>query len=69
MVDGYQTRSTGEIRTLITPPIEPGKEFQYTLKAELNRDGQTLTTTSKVAVRTGQETWVNLIFPTGVARR
>jgi uncharacterized protein (TIGR03000 family) len=32
-VDSYQTTSTGERRRYQTPPLAPGKEYRYTLKA------------------------------------
>src|SRR4051794_31623791 len=33
LFDDYQTQQTGGERLFETPPLEPGKTFQYTLKA------------------------------------
>src|SRR5262249_26990094 len=55
-----------------TPPpaLEPGKEFNYTLKGEIVRDGKTVTASQRITVRAGEETRVNLEFPTArVAQR
>jgi uncharacterized protein (TIGR03000 family) len=68
-VDGVPTQSTSNVRTFVSPPIEPNKDFQYTLKAELPKDGRTQTATREVTVRAGQETNVVLNFPTGEAAR
>jgi len=61
-VDDTATSSTTGVRTLITPPLEPGKDFQYTLKAQINRDGKELTTEKQISVRAGQQTVVTLEF-------
>jgi uncharacterized protein (TIGR03000 family) len=67
-VDGHATTSTTAQRTLITPNLQPGYEYTYTLRAEINRDGQTLTQSQRVAVRAGQQTPVTFDFaPSSVA--
>jgi hypothetical protein len=44
-------------------------EFQYVFRAEIVRDGQTLSAVQQVAVRPGQETPVTFDFaPTPVVR-
>jgi uncharacterized protein (TIGR03000 family) len=58
--DGAPTRSTSDSRTFISPPLEPNKDFHYTLKAEVPRDGRTLTASKDITVRAGQETNVVL---------
>ena len=52
---------------MVEPPLQPGRSYRYTLKAEIVRDGQTLTTTRDVNVRAGQETDVNLEFQPATA--
>jgi uncharacterized protein (TIGR03000 family) len=70
MIEDQATRSTSDLRTFISPPLEPGKEFEYTLKAELSRGGRAQTTTTKLTIRAGEESFVTLEFPgVGVARR
>lgn len=34
------TRSTGTRRALVSPPLEPGKEYYYILKAGMRRNGK-----------------------------
>jgi uncharacterized protein (TIGR03000 family) len=62
-IDDAATRSTSANRRFVSPALERGQEYFYTLKAEIVRDGQTLTTNKRVAVRAGQETAVTLEFP------
>ncbi|MFN4258069.1 MAG: TIGR03000 domain-containing protein [Gemmataceae bacterium] len=69
-IDDQATKQTSAVRTFATPSLENGKEFAYTLKAELVRDGQTLTATKTVTVRAGQQSRVSIEFPeTSVAAK
>jgi uncharacterized protein (TIGR03000 family) len=61
-IDDYVTRSTSAVRTFTTPPLEPGKDYEYTLKAERMRDGQPQVVTRRVSIRPGEETRVTLDF-------
>jgi uncharacterized protein (TIGR03000 family) len=63
MIDDNPTSSTSAIRTFATPALQTGKEFSYTLKGQIVRDGRTITATKEVAVRGGAETRVTLDFP------
>lgn len=65
-VDGYATTSTSENRTFVTPALPQGETFQYTLRAEVVRDGRTVVETQVVTVRGGEETRVPFNFSTGV---
>jgi len=62
-IDGAATRSTTGVRTFVTPALENGMEFSYTLKAEVVRDGQTFSTEQRVTVRGGAESKINLTVP------
>ncbi len=62
-IDDAATTSTSAQRTFVTPALNAGSEYQYTLKAEVTRNGERLTTTQKVTVRAGQESRVQLEFP------
>jgi uncharacterized protein (TIGR03000 family) len=64
LIDDKATVSTSGTRVFASPTLEPGKEFAYTLKGELVRDGRTFTTTKEVIVRAGEEIQVQLEFPT-----
>jgi uncharacterized protein (TIGR03000 family) len=69
MVDGKATTSTTDTRVLVSPPLESGKDFVYTLRAEVTRNGQAQSVTRQVIVRAGQETRVTLEMPTALAAR
>ena len=68
-VDGHETKSTTGQRLLTTPNLEPGREYHYTLRAEVTRDGQVQHVSQRITVRAGQETPVNLQIPDAVASR
>ncbi len=61
-VDGIATRSTSERRTFFTPAIETDADYVYTLRAELNRDGNAVAQSRDVTVRGGQTTNVPFTF-------
>lgn len=63
LIDDAATTSTAAVRVFASPSLEPGKDFYYTLKGELVRDGQTVLTSQRVKVRAGEETRVQLEFP------
>jgi uncharacterized protein (TIGR03000 family) len=67
-VDGVVTKSTSAVRRFSTPPLEPGKEYGYTLRAEIPNDGPVEVVTKRVVVRAGQETRTTLALPISTAR-
>jgi len=67
-INQVATRAGSAARTFQTPPLKPGKEYYYTLKAEAVRDGQALAATERVAVRAGEKKQVVLqLAPAGAA--
>jgi uncharacterized protein (TIGR03000 family) len=64
VIDDQPTVSTSAVRTFATPALKAGKEYYYTLKAQVVRNGKTVTTTERVAVRAGQTSRVTLDIPT-----
>jgi uncharacterized protein (TIGR03000 family) len=66
-IDGYVTKSTSPQRRFITPPLETGREYTYTLKAEVTNDGKTEVVTQRVAVRAGQVTNATITLPVSTA--
>jgi uncharacterized protein (TIGR03000 family) len=66
-IDGHKTVSTSAQRMFTTPALEVGKEFTYTLKAEVVRDGKTEVATKVVTVRGGEQTTVKLDIPVQTA--
>lgn len=57
------TGSTADTRKFYSPPLQPGQDYSYVLQAQIARGGQTWVTNSRVIVRAGQETEVNLAIP------
>ncbi|HZV03846.1 MAG TPA: TIGR03000 domain-containing protein [Gemmataceae bacterium] len=67
-IDGEATTSTSAQRVFVTPTLEQGKEYEYTLKAQVVRDGKPQIATAKVTVRPGETSQVELKVPAaGVA--
>jgi uncharacterized protein (TIGR03000 family) len=58
--NGEPTRSTGATRTFLSPPLEAGRTYGYTLEAEVTQDGRKMTVTRQVSVRAGQDREVQL---------
>ncbi len=58
-IDGSPTTSTSSVRTLVSPPLERGSSYIYTLRAELN--GQTQS--QEIRVRPGEVTQAQFTFP------
>jgi len=54
-VDEEATTSTSSNRRLISPPLEQGKEYYYTLRAEMARAGKVVVQSQRVTIRAGQE--------------
>jgi uncharacterized protein (TIGR03000 family) len=68
-IDGNLTTSTSGLREFVSPKLEPGKDFHYTLKATVMRDGKPLETVKTVAVHAGAQIPVTLTIPDSVAAR
>jgi uncharacterized protein (TIGR03000 family) len=62
-VDGVPTKSVSANRVFVSPALEKGMEYSYTLKAEVVRDGQPVTMSKKVAVEAGKTINVSLDVP------
>jgi uncharacterized protein (TIGR03000 family) len=64
VIDDYQTKSTSANRVFRTPALETGKDFHYTLKAQVpTADGKMETITKEVTVRAGESTRVSIEVP------
>lgn len=59
--DGQATTLTGSERSFMTPEITAGKDFAYTLKMEVTKDGQVQSEIKKVVVRAGHRTVVDFV--------
>jgi uncharacterized protein (TIGR03000 family) len=61
-VNGVACPLTSERRSFLSPQLQPGQEYTYTLRAELQRNGRTLTRTRRVRVAADREVNVNFDF-------
>jgi uncharacterized protein (TIGR03000 family) len=62
-IDDVTTASTSATRTFVSPVLETGHAYHYVLKAEVVRDGKTVSVEERVPVRAGEETRVSLKLP------
>jgi len=62
-IDEAITSSTGTVRSFVTPELERGKTYYYTLKAEITRDGKAEIISREVEVRAGEATRVMIEAP------
>ena len=53
---------TGKVRKFVSPRLDPQREYEYTVRVELEQDGQTLTETAKTRVKAGQRVEVSVDF-------
>jgi uncharacterized protein (TIGR03000 family) len=64
LVDDTTTRQTGEVRRFYSPPLQPGKNYYYTLVARWEPNNYTtITRTRRVPVEAGKEVKVDLTQP------
>ena len=61
-INDTPTRSQSDTRVFVTPPLERGKVYHYTLRAETRRDGRMMNTSERITVQAGKETRVTLAF-------
>jgi len=57
--DDQPTQQTGEFRQFMTPTLEPGKNFSYTVHAKWQDGGRDMDQSRKVSVRAGQQAQVD----------
>jgi uncharacterized protein (TIGR03000 family) len=61
VIEGAETQQTGESRVFVSPPLEPGQSYTYTVAATWEPNNYTkITRTRKVSVKAGQELEVDL---------
>jgi uncharacterized protein (TIGR03000 family) len=58
-VDGVPCPLDSATRTFSTPRLDPGRQYYYTLKAEVVRDGQAQSESRRVFVEAGRQTSVD----------
>jgi uncharacterized protein (TIGR03000 family) len=55
-VDDQLMKTTSDRRVFSTPRLEEGQDYYYILRAEVVRDGETMSRTKRIIVRAGEET-------------
>jgi uncharacterized protein (TIGR03000 family) len=70
-VDGVSCPLTSDTRTFVTPRLQPGQQYAYSMRAEMVRDGQSVTQTQRVLVSAGRQVDVNFgtLTATSVTQR
>jgi uncharacterized protein (TIGR03000 family) len=53
-VDGQPIQLTSGQRSFVTPPLDRGRDYSYTLRGEVVRNGETVTQTQRVVFRAGE---------------
>jgi uncharacterized protein (TIGR03000 family) len=67
-VNGHATRSRAGVRRFTTPPLEKGKRYRYTFKAEFVRGKNKVTVSRTVVLRAGRRRTISLELPGTTAR-
>jgi uncharacterized protein (TIGR03000 family) len=66
-VDGSNTYSAGPVRELQSPPLAPGTNYKYQIRARWKEDGREVTQTQQVSVSAGAHVRVKFPVPAGTA--
>ena len=61
-IDGFVSSQSSATRYLVTPTLQPGQDYTYTLVAETVQNGQPVQQTQKITVRAGATTPVSFSF-------
>ncbi|MBM4068653.1 MAG: TIGR03000 domain-containing protein [Planctomycetes bacterium] len=65
-IDDQPMTSTSANRTFVTPVLQPGRTYYYEIRAEVVRDGRTVSENQRVILRPGEiarATFTNLAQP------
>lgn len=62
-VEDYEVRSGGSRRVLHSPPLDPGKQYEYTVTAAWKSNGQVVRETRRVTVTAGSQVIVDFSKP------
>src|SRR5207253_10772215 len=59
-VDGKKANLTSKTRSFVTPELQKGTDYYYTMRAEMKRDGTTVVQSQRVVVQAGKVAHVHL---------
>jgi uncharacterized protein (TIGR03000 family) len=68
-VDGSNTYSAGPVREFQSPPLTPGTQYSYQIRARWREDGREVTQTQQVLVSSGAHASAEFPVPPGAAGR
>jgi uncharacterized protein (TIGR03000 family) len=63
IVQGYQVKSKGKTRSFVSPAVEPGQSFAYTITMQRAVDGRTVDETRTIDVRAGAKVAIDFTKP------
>jgi uncharacterized protein (TIGR03000 family) len=59
-IDGYKTKSIGEVRRFVSPPLSRDKGYTYSVKATWKQSGKEIVQEREARVRAGEQTILDL---------
>jgi len=62
-IEGQEMSTQGLVRSFISPPLEAGARYTYTIKAQWTENGKPMEATRQVPVRPGQRVMVDFTAP------
>jgi uncharacterized protein (TIGR03000 family) len=62
-VQGMKTSRTGTFRQFVSPPLEPGSNYTYEIRARWMQDGQVVDRTQTISVQAGASVNVDFLRP------
>ena len=62
-IEGIKTQQTGAERQFVLPPLSPGQDYMYELKARWTENGRPVTRTRQILVRAGDRGGVDFTQP------
>jgi uncharacterized protein (TIGR03000 family) len=62
-IEGVRTKQKGALREFVSPPLDPGVNYAYEIRATWKNNGEVVSDVQRVAVRAGDR--MKIIFRTG----
>jgi uncharacterized protein (TIGR03000 family) len=59
--DGTKTSRTGGVRSFVTPPLEPGREYSYEIRVRWIEEGRPVERVRKINFRAGERHTLNFM--------
>lgn len=61
--ENERTRQTGPVREFVTPPLTPGSEYTYHIRAQGTQDGRPVESSRDVLIRAGDRLTIDMTRP------